>query len=189
MTEPLRLPDPPLRGPRIVLRAWTDGDLPAVAEAATDPYIPLITTVPAEYTDAEGRAWVARQAGRLADREGWPFAIADAASGEAMGLIGLWLRGHGVGELGYWLAGSARGRGMAAEAVRVVTRWALAEAGFGRVQLTAEPWNVASIRTAERAGFVREGLLRSSAVYGGTRRDLIMFSRLPSDPEPAASIH
>ena len=75
-----------------------------------------------------------------------------------------------------------------AEAVAVVTRWALGDAGLARVQLTAEPWNCGSIRTAERAGFVREGLLRSSAVYGGTRRDLIMFSRLPSDPDPPPSV-
>ena len=44
-----------------------------------------------------------------------------------------------------------------------------------------EPWNEASIRTAERAGFRREGLLRSWQEVGAERKDMLMYSLLPSD--------
>lgn len=49
---------------------------------------------------------------------------------------------------------------------------------MARLQLFVEPWNVASIRTAERAGFEREGLLRSWREVAGKRRDFLCFSRI-----------
>jgi RimJ/RimL family protein N-acetyltransferase len=48
--------------------------------------------------------------------------------------------------------------------------------------LYVEPWNVASIRTAEGAGFQREGLLRSWQEVGGVRKDMYMYSHLATDP-------
>jgi hypothetical protein len=66
-------PTPPdLRGlhPRgndtILPRAWEEGDLPAIEEASSDPYIPLITTVPAPYTPHEGNVWLEHR-GRHSD--------------------------------------------------------------------------------------------------------------------------
>jgi RimJ/RimL family protein N-acetyltransferase len=41
-----------------------------------------------------------------------------------------------------------------------------------------EPWNTASLRTAERAGFTREGLLRSWQRVGEQRRDMYTYARL-----------
>jgi len=44
-------------------RAWSLDDLPLVREASSDPYIPKITTVPADYTDHAGHAFLQGQAG------------------------------------------------------------------------------------------------------------------------------
>ena len=38
-----------------------------------------------------------------------------------------------------------------------------------------------SQRVAEKAGFVREGVLRSSLVHKGERRDVIMYSLVRED--------
>jgi RimJ/RimL family protein N-acetyltransferase len=51
----------------------------------------------------------------------------------------------------------------------------------GRLELTCSPDNVGSQRVAERAGFVREGVLRSHLPYKGARRDSVMFSLLPDE--------
>jgi [ribosomal protein S5]-alanine N-acetyltransferase len=62
-----------------------------------------------------------------------------------------------------------------------VSRWAFDELGTGRVQLFTEPGNVASQRVAEKAGFMREGLLRRYLYIKGQHRDGVIFSLLPED--------
>ncbi|MEV7188772.1 GNAT family N-acetyltransferase [Kitasatospora sp. NPDC093102] len=176
-------------GDRFVLRPWELGDLPLVREASGDDYIPLITTVPSTYSQAAGEAFIRRQWERASTGSGYPFVIVRIEDGRPLGMVGLWLRDRGEGRasLGYWLAGSARGQGIAAEALRAVACWALGELQVPRLQLHVEPWNTASQRTAERVGFQREGLLRSWQQVGEERRDMIMYSMLGVDlSSPAA---
>jgi RimJ/RimL family protein N-acetyltransferase len=73
-----------------VLRRWTIGDLSLVQSASIDPVIPRITSVPTTDDPDEARAFVERQDVRPTSGEGYSFAIADAASDEALGQIGLW---------------------------------------------------------------------------------------------------
>jgi ribosomal-protein-alanine N-acetyltransferase len=166
------------------LRSFTLADIDAVREASSDPHIPLITTVPASFTEDEGRRFIERQWSRAERGTGYSFAIADARTGRAAGQVGLWLKdlSEGRASVGYWVAGSARGHGAAGFAAQAVVRWAHHELGVPRLQLYVEPWNTASIRTAERAGFQREGLLRSWQEVGGRRKDMYMYARLAADP-------
>jgi RimJ/RimL family protein N-acetyltransferase len=107
---------------------------------------------------------------------------------EASGL-GLWLRNIDLGRasVGYWVAPSARGRRAAGHALCAVRDWAFATLHIPRLELYVEPWNTASIRTAEAAGFRREGLLRSWETVGDERRDMLMFSSIEGAalPEPS----
>ena len=159
-------------------------DLDVVREASTDPFIPLITTVPAAFTEDEGRGFIERQWSRAERGAGYSFAIAESISDRAIGQIGLWLASisEGRASVGYWIARSARGRGAAGFAVKAVAWWAHHELEVPRLELYVEPWNTASIRTAERAGFQREGLLRGWQEVGGERKDMFMYGRLSEDP-------
>jgi len=75
----------------------------------------------------------------------------------------------------------ARGRGIASRALRLVSAWALDELGVGRLQLHADVENVPSQRVAERAGYVREGVVRGWIEMRGERRDHLVYSLLPRD--------
>jgi RimJ/RimL family protein N-acetyltransferase/ADP-ribose pyrophosphatase YjhB (NUDIX family) len=181
----------PLAVPRLdagpfVLRPFTLDDLDVVREASADAHIPLITSVPAVFTAAAGRSFIERQWSRAERGTGYSFAIADAVTGRAVGQAGLWLKDAAAGRatVGYWVAGAARGRRAAACAVRALARFAHRELRIARVELQVEPWNAASVRTAELAGFRREGLLRGWEEIGGERRDLLMYARLAGDPLP-----
>ena len=55
---------------------------------------------------------------------------------------------------------------MTAAALQALSRWAIEELGLGRVELVTDPDNIASQRVAEKAGFTREGVLRSILVKG-----------------------
>jgi [ribosomal protein S5]-alanine N-acetyltransferase len=180
-TAPLAVPT--LEAGPFRLRPFRLSDLDVVREASQDEHIVSITTVPAQFFEEEGRLFIQRQWQRATDGTGYSFAIADAATDQALGLMGLWLRNidEGRGCLGYWVASSGRGRGAAQQAVSSVSRWALDHLQIPRLELYVEPWNEASVRTAERAGFQCEGLLRSWQAVGAERRDMWMYSLLRSD--------
>jgi RimJ/RimL family protein N-acetyltransferase len=92
-------------------------------------------------------------------------------------------REQAVVEVGYWAAAPARGRGLTTWALRLISAWLLDTVRAERVQLRADALNVASQHVAERAGFVREGVPRSSAFSPRQRRriDYAVFSLLPGE--------
>src|SRR2546430_5896090 len=138
-----------------LLRPYRSDDLPLVEQAATDTYIPLVTTVPRPFTRDDGLAFIQRQYARAADGVGYPMVIAERESDRAVGAIGLWLDNAEAGRaaIGYWVIPAGRGRGAGCHALVAVTEWALRKLDLARVELFVEPWNLASIRTAERAGY------------------------------------
>jgi len=165
--------------PPVVLRAFEATDAPLIASAATDPLIPVITTVPVSGSPDEVAAYLARQQDRLAEGVGYSFAIADAETDAAVGQIGLWTRDIRAGRasIGYWIAAQHRRRGYARAALRALSTWASSLPEVERLQLYVEPWNEASWRGAEACGFRREGLLRSWERVGDERRDMYSYAR------------
>lgn len=163
----------------MTLRPWRESDIPAIARACQDPEIPRWTNVPSPYTEEHARDFVTHGVpGRAYDLQ---LAIVDAESDEPLGSIGLFANREGVGEVGYWVAAPARGRGVAVRALRLVVAWGFEERRYARIQLHTLPGNTASERVAEKAGFTREGLLRSFTEFKGRRTDITMFSLLPGE--------
>jgi [ribosomal protein S5]-alanine N-acetyltransferase len=119
---------------------------------------------------------------RWAEGDAATFAICDTAE-HCVGHVFVNLTTSRRAGIGYWLLPEARGKGLATCAVRLTSRWALRELGLARLGLFAEPSNVHSQRVAERAGFHREGVLRSWAEIDGRRVDYAVFSLLPADLE------
>lgn len=146
-----------------------------MAELATDPYVPQIGTVPAQFSEEAGLAYLRRQHQRLADDQGYSFAIANLSDDRAVGGAGLWPHESGLASVGYVVAPSLRGRGLATAALRALTAFAWTLAEVERVELLVEPWNTASIRVAERSGYRRGALLQQHMVIKGLARDMLIF--------------
>jgi RimJ/RimL family protein N-acetyltransferase len=171
------------------LRRWAPGDVACAAEG--------------KGVDRAGAAaWIDAQLRRQEDGAGLSLAIA-AASGEALGCISLNARPRpgaapvgspdaglvfevqsGTAGVGYWVLDRVRRRGLATAAVRLLTRWAIAEPGLRRIEALVEPGNRASLRVLERCSFRREGLLRDYLDLGdgGRRADAYVYSLIPGDP-------
>jgi len=163
----------------VALRPWTEADAPAIVECIDgDPEIGRwLDQVPQPYSLDDALGYI-RGAGEQS------FAILEAGDAAVLGSIGVrWNEAGDIGEVGYWLCAGARGRGVATRAVRLVSAWALARGGIGRLQLRAAVGNDASRRVAERAGFTFEGVLRSAhwSPRLGRRLDWAMYSRLPGE--------
>jgi RimJ/RimL family protein N-acetyltransferase len=88
---------------------------------------------------------------------------------------------HSRAGLGIWIAPAHRGHGLAGDALRLAGRWLLTECGLQRLQLVAEPDNVAMVAAARRAGFVPEGLLRGYLRERGRRADVTVMSLVVAD--------
>jgi len=134
----------------------------------------------------------------LRDRFPHPYAVADAAAyirsvaahtpttsfvivvaGEPAGGIGLRL-GEDIercgAEIGYWIGRAYWGRGIMTAAVRAVTAYAFTTLDLLRVFALPFSDNTASVRVLEKASYVREGLLRSSAIKAGQVRDQYLYA-------------
>lgn len=176
------LPSEVVRTERLVLRPYRPDDVDAVHRACQDAGIQRwISVIPVPYTEADARAWVTDAApGERAEGVGLPAVL--EAQGELVGAAGIHFRPGRLGpEIGYWTAPWARGHGYAAEAAAALAEWAVG-LGAPRVHLYADVENTASQAVAVRAGFTREGVVRSCLDYrDGSRGDAVLFGRLAED--------
>lgn len=181
MIEPLPYPSPPLSDGIVALRPWTLSDLACIQAASLDPAIRDGTTVPSTPDVGEANAFIVRQLARADRGEGWSLAVTRLNDDVAVGLVYLGLRPQaGVVGLGYWVIPDARGQGLAWRAARLASDWVLSARGEHRAEAWVEPGNHASQRVLERAGFVREGVLRSFLSFDARRADAIVYGRIAS---------
>jgi RimJ/RimL family protein N-acetyltransferase len=161
---------------------WLD----EVAALVADPDVRRFTRIAEPPPEGFARSWIgAYDAGRRdGSREGFAALDGDGC------FVGLGLapeidREGGELELGYIVAAHARGRGLGTEILRLLTRWAFEDVEAHRVYLIIDVENPASVRVAERCGYVLEGVMRSIHLKQDQRVDAGLWSRLPGDPPPA----
>lgn len=157
--------------------------LAGVEEMLDDPDTVRFTRIPEPVPPDFAQTWLAAYDGARADGSREAFAIVDDG-GAFLGVavVPRIDRESQTAELGYVVTPAARGRGVAAEALRQLTAWAFSELGMLRLELMISVENAASKRVAERCGYVREGVLRSLYVKQGRREDTEIWSRLATDP-------
>lgn len=115
--------------------------------------------------------WITRQASPTV----WAIDVAK----EAVGGIGIEMHSdveRVSAEIGYWLGQKYWNRGIATDALKAVTKEAFNR--FDITRLYAVPFadHAASVRVLEKAGYVREGHLRHSAIKDGKIRDQLLFA-------------
>jgi RimJ/RimL family protein N-acetyltransferase len=172
--------EPLVDGPT-ALRPWRDADVDAITAICQDPEIVRWTSVPEHYGELDARNYLMQRYDALHAGATAPFAIVSSDDLEdLLGSISLvrlaWE--HRRGEVGYWLAREARGRGHATRAVRLICGWAFEALKLERIDLFAATGNPASQHVAERAGFAREGVLRSFMRGKDGHLDMVAFGLL-----------
>jgi RimJ/RimL family protein N-acetyltransferase len=173
------LPGEPLIDGPTRLRPWRDDDVPDIAEACRDPEIARWTTVPEDYSEADARAFLLYRYDALLAGTTAPFAVVSETD-QVLGSIALmrldW--DHARAESGYWLAHWGRGQGHATRALGLICHWGFTALALERVELFAATGNAASQRVAERAGFVREAVLRAYMAGKDAQQDMVAYGLL-----------
>jgi RimJ/RimL family protein N-acetyltransferase len=165
-----------LRLSRCTVRPFRSDDAASIAVYANNRKVwrNLRDLMPHPYALADAERFIASM---IDDPRPAHFAI--EVDGAAVGAIGLKLKQDvdRIGaELGYWLGEPYWGRGILSEAVPAFTRWALAEFQLVRIEAIVFEWNPASARILEKAGFVREGTMRRSAIKDGQIIDRWLYA-------------
>ncbi len=88
-------------------------------------------------------------------------------------------RRHNKAEYGIFIGEpTARGRGIGTAAAKLMLRYCFEEEGLHRVYLRALADNGQAIRSYEKAGFVKEGLLREDVCINGKYWDIIWMAAI-----------
>lgn len=165
-----------MKGSFSTVRSWRTSDVPSLVKHANNANIArqLRDRFPHPYTAADARRFIE---GVTSARPVTTFAI--DVDGEAVGGIGF-SPGSDVerysAEIGYWLAEPFWGRGIASDAVRVVSQYAFDKCNVLRLFALPFADNARSTRVLEKAGYTREAILRSSSVKAGIPRDQALYA-------------
>jgi RimJ/RimL family protein N-acetyltransferase len=105
-----------------------------------------------------------------------------ASDGTYLGSAGLTVDVKAMtANLQYWVRTTATRRGIASEAARLVSRWAIQTLGLQRVEIFITEQNVASQMAARKSGAHFEGVLRNKIRWAERAYDAHIFSFVPSD--------
>ena len=177
-------PQPTLRQGDVTLRPWTLDDVDPARlqhdEAIARWFRLLNVTLSADTRLAAVRRWAASYAD---NRERVSFVV--ERIGAVAGTVEVRQLGDQVGELSWAVFPEHRRLRVATTAVRMLLDYCFSDLALARAQARVEPTNVASLRTAGRAGLRREGLMRRAETTGGRRRDYVLLARLADDPPPS----
>ncbi len=83
--------------------------------------------------------------------------------------------------IGIGLTDACQGHGVGTVAQRMLAEWLLEVAPLDRVEASTDVDNIAEQRSLEKAGFVREGVLRQAQERADGHHDLYSYSLLRSD--------
>lgn len=109
------------------------------------------------------------------------FAFAIIYKGKCVGSIGVFRQGnihYRTAEVGYYIAEEYWGRGIVTAALKELCDYVFEHTDI--LRLYAEPftYNKGSCKVLEKAGFTREGILKSNAVKNGVVLDMALYAKV-----------
>jgi RimJ/RimL family protein N-acetyltransferase len=172
-----------LSGARLHLRRFRPDDADAIFEAVRESIPELsrwLSWCRADYKIDDTRAFLDGRAEAFRVEGEYAFAILERAGGRFVGACGVNQldKANARANLGYWMRSSATGRGYAAEATRLLARWAFEALELARIEIVAAVGNDASQRVAAKVGAFREGVARHRLMVHGVPHDAVVFSLL-----------
>ena len=179
---------PALPGARVILRPPTRRDFQEWAELRRESRAFLEPWEPRWSRDElEPAAWRQRLRRYREERNSGSavtFFIFERESGRMVGGLSIGNIRQGVsqsGQIGYWIGEKFAGQGFMLDALKTVIPFAFEALRLHRIEAACIPDNKRSVRVLEKAGFTREGLLRSYLKINGVWRDHVLYALIAGD--------
>jgi [ribosomal protein S5]-alanine N-acetyltransferase len=172
-----------IRTQRLLLRPLAEVDAEALLAVHADTQVMRYSNSPAWTRLKQAHELIELSHGWLSSGMHLCLGIARKDERAVMGTCTLFdiNRSSRRAELGFVLGSPAWGQGYMTEALVAFLNHGFRDLDLNRVEADTDPRNLASIKTLERLGFVREGLLRERWITSGQKSDAALYGLLESD--------
>lgn len=181
--------DPPaLKGARVTLRFPSPADyrewsaLRRESRGFLEPWEPL--WAPDELERSGWRHRIRRYRAEYDAGHAIPYLIFENREGRLVGGITIGNLRYGVSQsaqIGYWMGERHAGRGYMQDAIAALISHAFDRMRLHRIEAACIPDNARSIHVLEKAGFKREGLLRSYLRINGVWQDHYIYALIADE--------
>jgi len=172
-----------LRTERLLLRPLAEDDAPALYAMCADPQVMRYWSTPPWQSIEPAQALIARDIKAMAAGDYLRLALERIDDGQFIGNCTLFslMPQCRRAELGYAIAHAHWGRGYMHEALVALLDHGFTQLALNRVEADVDPRNLPSVRSLERLGFTREGLLRERWIVGDEVSDSALYGLLAGD--------
>lgn len=179
-----------LAGKKVRLRAYRREDLPLALEFINDPDVKtnLVIGIPFPFKMEEEEKWYESIS---SDKpENYSFAIETLEEPRYIGGCGLnkidWK--NRVAQVGIFIGLELyRGQGYGTDAMRVLLRFIFDQMNMNKVRLEVFSFNARAIKSYEKCGFIKEGVMRQELFRDGKYHDIVTMGILRAEWEKAPS--
>lgn len=156
-----------LRHDKVFLRPLTDTDKDELTRLANNKKIwdNLRDLMPHPYTTDNAIYFI-----NLAKQEDPQMTFAIEYSGQFCGVIGLTSQQDvykKTAEIGYWIGEAFWNKGIATEAVKLITDYGLNQLDLLRIHTGIFEYNLSSMKVLEKCGYKKDGVFEKSIVKNG----------------------
>ncbi len=188
--SPLERPAPVLTTRRFLLRRLLPGDAETIHRLVNDwSVVRMLSRLPFPYPRRLADEWIASTETQRLDGTAWHFAIIDQATRpeRLLGCLGIRIdKAARSGDLGYWIGAKFWNDGVAGEAARRLSHWALANLDIERLTAQVATDNPASAAVLRRIGFRETGTGRQPFLARGGEHPVVLFEARHDDLTPSA---
>jgi RimJ/RimL family protein N-acetyltransferase len=175
------IPDRPLlRGDRVWLRPVERRDLPAYVAGINDTEVGGWAGYSFPFSMEMSAHWIDEIGERMGKGAGYFFAVCEVGDDRFIGTV--WLKDvqthHANAELAIFMDRDHIGSGWGTDAQRVLLEFGFNTLRLERIYLTVDSENARAIRSYEKVGFKKEGVMRRSWQMHGKLTDSVLMAIL-----------
>ncbi len=172
------LPFKNLESDRLLLRQINADDVNEIFELRSNKEVMKYIPRPLCITVEDAMVHINMIQQKIEENEGMNWAITLKDNPTLIGYIGhyriKWE--HYRSEIGYMILPQYNGRGIAAEAIKLIIDYGFNEMKMHSLEGIIDPENTASARVLEKNGFVKEAHLRENEFFEGKFIDSVIYS-------------
>ncbi|HEY5884859.1 MAG TPA: GNAT family protein [Pyrinomonadaceae bacterium] len=181
---------PELITKRMRLRWLTEADVDALYRIFSHPQVVRYWGAPALPNRESATALLAEIQENFRKRTSMKWGVAELETDKVIGTVTLFNLNldNKRAEIGYAMNHNYWRKGYVTEALDALLSYAFDELQLHRLEADVDPRNVGSIRTLEKMGFQREGLLRERWQVNGEIQDAVFYGLLRPEWEAGSKV-